>query len=370
MVSARRGRFRGVGSVFRCLALTGASSLLTVQTSHAQLGDRIRINGYSSFEFEWSLSPEGRGDPNGSFDADLFDLVLNFRPTDRLRVAADITWEHGVASEDGRGNAAIEYAFAEYSVSERFRVRAGKMFVHFGIYNEIHTAKPAFLTVKEPLSTNKNHKFGSDLRFYPRWSTGIAVTGRSFVSGVEFEYIAQLTNGEQSTVNPFEEDENREKAILARVRSYPVGNLVVGASFYQDHLSEFAGTVDTGGRTRVRSVGGQVQWSAGPWGVELELVRGSVSPSAGAAIKRKAHTSMVSYALDGRWTPYLRLETLDPNTAVSDDWARLWVYGINVQIDDGLFFKVELDTVRAGIANARFGGVGFTELKASIAVGF
>ena len=94
------------------------------------------------------------------------------------------------------------------------------MFVHFGIYNEIHTAKPATLTVKEPQSTNKNHKFGSELRFYPRWLTGIAVTGRRTIGGVDVDYIAQLANGEQSTVNPFEEDENQEKSISGRVRAY------------------------------------------------------------------------------------------------------------------------------------------------------
>lgn len=344
--------------------------LVPVPASSAQLGDAIRINGYSSFEFERRLSSTGGGDPNGSFDADLFDLVLNFRPTDRLRVAVDITWEHGVASEDDRGNAAIEYGFAEYSVSEALRFRAGKMFVHFGIYNEIHTAKPAFLTVKEPQSTNKNYKFGSDTRFYPRWSTGLAVTGRGTWAGVDVDYIAQLTNGEQSTVNPFEEDENREKSVSGRVRAYPGAELVFGASFYQDYLSEFAAGADTGERTRIRSAGGHVQWTRGSWGLEIELVSGTVRPSAGPAISRLGHTSMVSYTLQNRWTPYVRLETLDPNRSLSDDWARLWIYGVNVQVDDGLFLKAELNTVVSGNANTAFLGMGYTELKVSVAVGF
>ena len=43
-------------------------------------GDKISVNGYSSFEFEKQLENEGEGggDPNSSFDADLFDLVFNF----------------------------------------------------------------------------------------------------------------------------------------------------------------------------------------------------------------------------------------------------------------------------------------------------
>lgn len=127
-----------------------------------QIGRYLTINGYSSFEYEKLLGDEGKGDPNGSFDADLFDLVLNITPTDRLRIASDITFEHGAASEDNRGNVAVEYAFGEYTVMNALRFRASKMFTPFGIYNEIHTAKPAFLTVKEPLSTNKNHKFGME----------------------------------------------------------------------------------------------------------------------------------------------------------------------------------------------------------------
>ena len=74
--------------------LAGVFAVLVLPaTVQAQLGDRLRINGYSSMEFEYMTSDDGRGDPNGSFDADLFDLVFNFRPVDRLRIAADITWE-------------------------------------------------------------------------------------------------------------------------------------------------------------------------------------------------------------------------------------------------------------------------------------
>jgi len=63
-------------------------SLVFISTqSHAnQLSDKIQINGYSSFEFEKLLGDEGQGDPNGSFDADLFDLVLNIQATEKLKI--------------------------------------------------------------------------------------------------------------------------------------------------------------------------------------------------------------------------------------------------------------------------------------------
>ena len=158
-----------VGAIVAMATWTGATA--RAEAPLVGNGDSFRVDGYSSFEFEKMFGDEGRGDPNGSFDADLFDLVLNWRGSDRLRVAADVTWEHGPATEDGRGNVAVEYAFAEYSFADWARVRAGKMFTPFGIYNEIHTAKPAYLSVKEPLSTNKPDKFGMPQRMYPRWET-------------------------------------------------------------------------------------------------------------------------------------------------------------------------------------------------------
>ena len=77
--------------------------------------DQITINGYTSFEVEKQIerASEGGGDPNLSFDADLFDLVFNFRVADKIRAAADMSWEHGAATEDGRGNVALEYGFSE-----------------------------------------------------------------------------------------------------------------------------------------------------------------------------------------------------------------------------------------------------------------
>ncbi|NQY67920.1 MAG: hypothetical protein HRT72_09400 [Flavobacteriales bacterium] len=51
-----------------------------------------------------------------------------------MRVTADLTWEHGTVTEDGLCNAAVEYAFPEYTIKEWLRFRAGKMFIPFGIY--------------------------------------------------------------------------------------------------------------------------------------------------------------------------------------------------------------------------------------------
>jgi hypothetical protein len=355
------------------IALAASIGLAFVSPSpaSAQVDQIVRINGYSSFEFEKMVSDEGRGDPNGSFDTDLIDLVINVTPNDRVRVAADLTWEHGTATEDGRGNAAVEYAFAEYMVRSWMKLRAGKMFTHFGIYNEIHTAKPAFLTVKEPQSTNKNDKFGSDLRFYPRWGTGIALAGNIEVSDDSLEYIVQLTNGEQAETNPFEEDNNSAKALSARVRYHASTRLTFGASLYSDRLSELDDEGESlDSRTELISYGAELSWTPSRLGVEVEFVAGDITPSVGDATSRWAMTALASYRLGERVTPYVRYEYLDPNTNVEDDTAQLLVYGLNLRVAGGLFFKGELNTVSAGDGNQRFKGQGYTEVKAAMVVGF
>ncbi len=366
--------------VFGAVVAT-ALSAAAVARAEAPLvgsGDSFRVDGYSSFEFERMLSKEGNGDANGSFDADLFDLVVNWRGSDRLRVAADVTWEHGAASEDGRGNVAVEYAFAEYAFADYARVRAGKMFTPFGIYNEIHTAKPAFLTVKEPWATNKNDKLGSPMRFYPRWGAGVALLGNGVAPfGLAWDYVVALTNGEQEQTNPFEEDDNKQKAIQGRARVHLFDQLELGVSAYRDSLTELDTAGDpTSGRTAQLSYGAQATWRStfGP-GVELEYVRGSLKPSSdavGAKITGQGATAMVWWTFLDRYTPYARIEWLDPSTDVSNDRALLLLAGVNVRIPGGLVVKAELDKYELQSANPVYdGGLGnYVEVKAAVVVGF
>lgn len=353
------------------LAAAAVLALASAAPASAQFGDVIRINGYTSVEFEKMLGDEGRGDPNGSFDADGFDLVLNFTPSHRLRVAADLTWEHGSATEDGRGNVGVEYAFPEYYAADLLKVRAGKMFTHFGIYNEIHTVKPAFLTVKEPLSTNKNEKFGSDLRFYPRWTGGLGLLGNGRMGSADFDYVVQLGNGEQEETNPFEEDDGVAKAFGGRFQVTPRLGFTLGASFYTDRLSDVGDAEGLeGGPARLTSYGGHATWTHRDLGLEFEYVRGSIDPDDQASLARHALTAMAFYRLFDRFTPYFRYEWLDPDTAHAEDSAWQFIYGVNVRLTQGLFLKAELDTVRSGAANRYFEGVGYTEFKSSFAAGF
>ncbi|MEQ9402663.1 MAG: hypothetical protein RIM99_03675 [Cyclobacteriaceae bacterium] len=358
------------GVVKRTLLVFGFIMFFTCQ-SHAQFTEKFRLNGYSSFEYENLLSNEGNSDPNGSFDADLIDLVVNVDITPRLRFATDITWEHGTATEEGIGNAAVEYAFPEYTIRNWLKFRVGKMFVPFGIYNEIHTAKPAFLAVKEPLSTNKPDKFGADERFYPRWATGISLLGNFALGNIQFEYNVQLSNGYQENTNPFEEDDNEEKALATRLLIQPTTDLKIGVSTYSDKVSELDGAGDdTGERTKVSSFSTHAEYTYKDLGLELEYITGKTNPSAPGDLTKNGFEGMLYYSLGNRFTPYVRYESLDPDTNVDDDKASMISFGLNTMIDENYFFKIQYNSISSGVNNSRFGGVDFSEIQAAVVLGF
>ena len=340
------------------LSLAGA-------VAEAQLTDRIKINGYASVEFEKQTGDEGQGDPNGSFDADGVDLVINALLTDRLRFGTDLTWEHGPATEDGRGNVAVEYAFMEYFVRDWLKLRAGKMFVPFGLYNEIHTAKPLFVSVKEPFSTDKVDKLGSPVRFFPRWGAGLAALGSGQLAGRDWDYTLQLSNGESDSVNPFEEDDNGAKAIAARLRFHPLSGLAIGLSGYHDEASP----EDVEGRVTQASWSAHASWEGTHAGVEGMYVWGKLDPEGSARLPRQGLFVMVWGKFD-RVRPYFRYEHHDPDTDLDDDDATLILGGLNVRIDEGFYFKAELDRTTSGPLNSEIEGIAFNEFKASLAIGF
>jgi hypothetical protein len=378
--------------------LAAGASPAQAETPVTTGGESFQLNGYSSFEFEKQLSKTGEGDKNGSFDADLFDLVLNWRASEHLRVAADMTWEHGSAIEDGRGNVALEYGWVEYAVSDALRFRAGKMFTPFGIYNEIHTAKPATLTVKEPFSTNRTDKWGTALRLYPRWQVGVGFFGNGTAAIGDWDYALTVSNGEQYkydggfdvTGNPYEEDSNKEKAITARVRLATIGNLELGLSGYYDTV--VVTDASTGdpfpGTLRQVAYGLSLKWTlpAPAIGVELEFMGSDFTPT--TALKNavvaatydpldtattKGASAMVFWRATEALTPYVRFELLDLDDDREADRTSLLLAGVNYRVGDGLVLKVEGDYTMAQ-KNAKFGdgvdGMKFLEVKVAAVVGF
>lgn len=357
----------------RGLIVTSLLCLLAAAPSRAIDWEKITINGYTSFEFEKMLERKGEaardqnGDPNGSFDADLFDLVLNFNISDQIRAAADLTWEHGPATEDKRGNVAMEYGFVEYTFSDLAKIRVGKMFTPFGLFNQIHTAKPAFLTVKEPASTNKPERIVTDAqRFFPRWGAGIALQGDGTFGERQFDYDVFVANGEQDGTNPYEEDNNKTKSVTGRMRFEPTENLKVGASAYYDDSS--TDTVIS----KVRSQGVELEWTPRQFHLLAEMVIGSVESGPGGAKDQLGWFVQPAYRFDNGMTPYLRFDWIDPDTKKSSDEGFDVVLGVNYELSKWFMIKVENNYFK-GASNstlAVYPGRDYNEIKAAVVLGF
>ena len=336
--------------------------------------DKVHLNGYSNFEYEYSPNRAGRGDNNGSFDAQEFDLVFNIVPSDRLRLSTDLRWEHGISYEDGRGNLTISHGFAEYTLADAFRLRAGKMLIPFGIYNEIHTAKPAIFLYREPWSIAKPDKLGFPRRFFARAGTGVEALGNASLGSMEADYSLLVSNGESNKTanNQFENDDNSNKSVTARVRVKPVQPLTLGASFYNDQLDEFDPVTgkDTGRRTRQQTVGALAQFAPGSFLVEGEWIRGRLKPSTNLTQTGTGYYTSASYLIAERVRPYFFYQSLDPNGDVADDRATVWGPGINTRIDGAMFLKLEVLRFTSGANNSKMRGNPYTEIGAAIAVAF
>lgn len=348
--------------------------------------DKMTLNGYFSHEFEKRISGDsctkpGCPDEYGSFDSDMFDLVFNFQPTDRLRIAADLTWEHGPQTEIAKGNVATEYAFAEYTISDALRIRAGKMFTPFGIYNEIHTAKPAFVIMKEPNPTNKMYfveKGDEGLYFYPRWGSGIAAVGNAYLGDKPFDYALMIANGDRQydgsgdLGNEYDKDDNPQKGYTGRIRLNATDDWQVGASFYRDRLNRYDGNGDLNGTGELASLGLQSMWHiTDRIGLELELVGGYHDPEGKDRIDRYGFSVLPTWLIAGdRLTLYCLYAEADPNLDKSDNKVRIIQPGVNVEVDDNFFLKIELYNVRSEKSNALLEGKQYTEFRSAIAIGF
>jgi hypothetical protein len=352
---------------WRVGVLLGVTALAPLSPALAdELGDRIRINGYANFEFEKQLGDDGFGDKNGSFDDDQLDLVFNVQATDRIRVAMDLSWEHGTATEDDRGNQALEYGFVEYTFSDAFKVRAGKMLTPFGIFNEIHTAKPAFITVKEASSLNKTERIVKDaFHYYPRWGAGIGFHGDVALGGNDnLTYDVLVANGEQDHTNPFEEDDNAVKSVTARVRFEPSEKFRCGNSFYFDKDDTSFGRIWSDGVELEAQWKGLRIWS--------EAALGHLKNPQGLTTKQVSFYIQPSWHFEKGVSPYLRLERVDPNTEIADDQGWDFIAGINWEAAKNFMLKAENNHFHGGAASSlgSLPGHGYNEIKASVSLGF
>jgi len=252
-------------AVVRGLGATVALALATGSSARAQESEPLaQVHGFGTSSFGKTDQNEySVGDPEGSYDHGEMSFVVLAHPMDRLSVSTNAALEQ---SEDGF-EAELDYAFAEWRFSDRFRLRAGRVKQPFGLYTEIFdvgTLRP-FVTLPEGIYgpagfvaegfdglslTGRLH--GGD-----RWAFAYDVYGGSIQFG---ESQARLEEGEEGGLE--EAAERVRNLIGARLNAEtPVTGLVVGVSGYTGQEDE----------SRHSAAALHLEYLGGAWSVRTEL---------------------------------------------------------------------------------------------------
>ena len=327
----------------------------------------LKINLYLSFEMELQVEDQGNGDPNGSFDNDQMDLVINYEK-EGFRIATDILFEHGTATEDDRGNVALSFAFAEYAFSPKLKLRAGKYLTPYGGHNQLNSIKANFLSVKLPLATNKPGDLTSQgFRFFPRRQVGLALQGSSPMHSGSVEYDVVLGNGEQEDTNPFEEDNNSEKAINGRLLFRPSLAVATGVSAYVD-----SGTAADGDRS-LTSFGAHFQYEGERLHLWAEVDQGTLGfDDPTQDVDQLGGFAELGVRI-GNWTPFAQLQYLSSESDALEESATMYVLGLYYRFKTWAALKLENAYHKGSSRNLEFidlPGRDYNELRAAIVLGF
>ncbi|MCB1036210.1 MAG: hypothetical protein KDD47_20470, partial [Acidobacteria bacterium] len=144
MSGGSSGALRGWICLVAAVWIGGAGQ---AEETGTNLGESVQIHGFGGWAFG-SSSPwpylTGRGGGEAEYENGEFALNISAQPSNRLHVAAQFFWE---VTPDGTEEIEMDYAFAEWSFSDRLRLRAGQVKFPFGIYGEIldvGTLRPFF----------------------------------------------------------------------------------------------------------------------------------------------------------------------------------------------------------------------------------
>jgi len=205
----------------------------------ANLGDRVHLGGYINVV---ATSSKGSED-NKNFDLAPFTPFIYADVSDRVKVAAEIEYDHGHEVE-------VEFAQMDYLFTRAFNLRAGVQLLPVGKFNEVHDAPIQELTDR-PLvdqllipTTLRDVGFGawgafSDEVSYQTTVTngfrGLDDTGVSAITLADGMHDAAPQ--ESGLGEPYEQM-NSSFAYATRVAYKPVLGVELGGSALFDHYDQ------------------------------------------------------------------------------------------------------------------------------------
>ena len=315
-------------------------------------GRGVSVGGYLDHEFEWT---EGGGN---TFDQHRFIPFIYGQVSDRVRVSAEIEFEHGglIKGDDvSDGEIKLEYAVMDFTFTEALNYRGGVILSPLGVFNLLHDSPLNDLTERPTVNTQIMPSTLSE--------SGMGLFGTFFPSELSVaSYEVYVVNGfNEDVINSSgalrvrggrgsqKSDNNENKALVGRVGLSPRLGVNFGASVH-------TGAYDDAGDHNLTIFGLDAKVTRGVWELQGEYGRVSAdidkvtSPSAaetqqGAYGQTNIHFLHDYFLPASVFTGVVRWDWVDFDADVAGDSELGLTFGLNFRPVEDAVFKLDYASV-------------------------
>ena len=315
-------------------------------------GRGVSVGGYLDHEFEWT---EGGGN---TFDQHRFIPFLYGQVSDRVRVTAEIEFEHGGLVKGGGssdGEIKLEYAVMDFTFNEAFNYRGGVILSPLGVFNLLHDSPLNDLTDRPTVNRQIMPSTLSE--------SGMGLFGTFFPSELSVaSYEVYIVNGfNEGVINSSgklrvrsgrgsqKSDNNENKALVARFGLSPRLGMNFGTSVH-------TGAYDDVGDRTLTILGFDAKVTRGVWEVQGEYGRVSAdidrSANPGAAESQQGAYGQANFHFwhdrfipGSVFTGVARWDWVDYDADVSGDAELGLTIGLNFRPVEDAAFKFDYASI-------------------------
>jgi len=353
------------GLVLVCIVLFGAPAFGEEDVNRPELpggiydkpyikraGRGVAVGGYLDHEFEWN-----EGGKN-TFDQHRFIPFIYGQVSERVRVTAEIEFEHGGLVKGGGGSdgeVKLEFAVMDFEFTEAVNYRGGVILSPLGVFNLLHDSPLNDLTERPTVnrqimpSTLSEAGMGFFGTWYPS-DLSVATYEIYAVNGFNSKVInssgaLRIRGGRGSQ----KADNNQNKAITGRIGFSPRLGMNFGGSFH-------TGSYDDAGDNRLTIFGLDGKVTRGIFEVQGEYAR-ALADIDTAAYPTAADAQQGAYgqlnvhfghdkAMPGSvWTGAVRWDWVDYDVDQTGDSELGLTFGLNFRPTEDTVFKVDYASI-------------------------
>jgi hypothetical protein len=304
--------------------------LSCVAAQAVELGGGVELHGYGNQDYiETSANTYLGADDLGTWDNNILALVATVPLTEKSKLWAQLESE---AAETPR----FDWAFVDYQVNGNLRLQFGRAKLPFGVYNEIVDARYLQLSTVPPTV----YQDAADLRHDAYQGIGLDYERQLGVGGV---LRAQLWGG--NTVVPDPEEGLRDRRAFGGKLTWttPFEGLKLMASAFRIQVEILAD-----GSTQHEDQGVlSLDYVGHGFDIKSEYGKHRLLDE-----KNDVWYLQAGYTLAGKWTPYVRYDSVSTGTTQGDDpalYQETVVVGLGYKFGNSFSVRVE-DHMNRGYA--------------------